>query len=128
MSLEAIIEANTAAVRDLIAAINAQAAGGATESTTAPAPSAKAEKAVKAPAPKPEAPAPAPAEETHEAGDAAEEVTYQQAAKAVTDLSKAKGRAAAEAVLKQFGASKLPEVKPEDFAAVVKACKEAAEA
>ena len=55
-------------------------------------------------------------------------MTYQDAAKAVTNLAKAMGRPAAEEVLKQFGASKLPDVKPEDFAAVVQACKEAAEA
>jgi len=51
--------------------------------------------------------------------------TYQQAAKAVTDLGKAKGRDAAIAVLTKFGAAKLPEVKPEDFAAVIAACEEA---
>ncbi|RQS79770.1 hypothetical protein [Burkholderia seminalis] len=52
-------------------------------------------------------------------------VTYEQASAAVTGLAKTKGRAAAIDVLKKFGASKLPEVKPEQFAALVKACAEA---
>lgn len=131
MTLEAAIQANTAAVLELIAAINAQAAGGAALKTAA-----ITNKTVKAPT---ASPAPAPAETTKEPaapapaapnadGVDAEEVTYQDAAKAVTNLAKAMGRPAAEEVLKQFGASKLPDVKPEDFAAVVQACKEAAEA
>lgn len=51
--------------------------------------------------------------------------TYQATADAVTKLAKAKGRDAAVAVLTKFGAAKLPEVKPEDFAAVIAACEEA---
>ena len=45
--------------------------------------------------------------------------TYQDAAAAVTKLSKASGRDAAVALLAEFGAAKLPEVKPEDFAALI---------
>lgn len=52
-------------------------------------------------------------------------VTYKEAAEAVTKLSRTKGRDAAIAVLKSFGADKLPDVKTEDFAAVVQACTDA---
>jgi len=58
------------------------------------------------------------------AGDA-QPVTYQQAAKAVTALAAAKGRPAAVAVLEQFGVAKLPDVKPEQYEAVVAACEAA---
>lgn len=51
--------------------------------------------------------------------------TYQDAATAVTKLSRAKGREAAVGVLAQFEAAKLPDVKPEQFAAVIAACEEA---
>lgn len=57
-------------------------------------------------------------------GDSAP-VSYQEAATAVTTLSRTKGRDAAVAVLKKFNAAKLSEVEPEQFAAVVKACEEA---
>lgn len=134
MTLEAAIQENTAVLRELIAAINAQAAGGAALKTATI--TNKTVEGVKAPT---ASPAPSPAETTKDPaapapaapnadGADAEEVTYQDAAKAVTNLAKAKGRPAAEEVLKQFGANKLPDVKPEDFAAVVKACNEAAEA
>lgn len=53
--------------------------------------------------------------------------TYQQTADAVTKLAKVKGRDAAVGVLKQFGAAKLPDVKPEQFGAVVAACAAAME-
>lgn len=51
--------------------------------------------------------------------------TYQDASDAITKLARTKGRDAAIAVLAKFGASKLPEVKPEDFAAVIAAAVEA---
>lgn len=60
-----------------------------------------------------------PADETQEA------VTYEQTAAAVTSLAKAKGRDAAIGVLKQFDAATLKDVAPEQFAAVVAACKAA---
>ena len=65
----------------------------------------------------------APAPQASTAADPA--VTYKEAAEAVTKLSRTKGRDAAIAVLKSFGADKLPDVKPEDFAAVVAACQAA---
>jgi hypothetical protein len=50
-------------------------------------------------------------------------VTYADVAAAITNLSKTKGREAAVAVLARFGATKLPDVKPEDFAALIEAAK-----
>lgn len=57
-------------------------------------------------------------------GDA---VTYQAAADAVTKLARTKGRDAAIGVLKSFGVEKLPEVKADQYAAVVAACAKAME-
>lgn len=51
--------------------------------------------------------------------------TYQDTADAVTKLARTKGRDAAVAVLSGFGAAKLPDVKPEQFAAVIAACEKA---
>lgn len=51
-----------------------------------------------------------------------EPVDYKTAAEAVTKVSRAKGRPAAIEVLAKFGAAKLPDVKPEQFADVVAAC------
>ena len=51
--------------------------------------------------------------------------TYQDAANAINALAKAKGRAAAVAVLAAFGAAKLPDVKPEQFADVIAAAQKA---
>lgn len=50
-------------------------------------------------------------------------VTYVECAKAVTDLSKAKGRDAAVAVLAQFDAKNLKEVPEDKFGAVVESCR-----
>jgi len=51
--------------------------------------------------------------------------TYQATADAVTKLARTKGRDAAVAVLNEFGAAKLPDVKPEQFAAIIAACEKA---
>jgi len=51
--------------------------------------------------------------------------TYLDTADAVTKLARAKGRDTAVAVLSKFGAAKLPDVKSEQFAAVIAACEEA---
>lgn len=51
--------------------------------------------------------------------------TYQDAAAAITKLSKTKGRDAAVAVLTAFGAAKLPDVKPEQFADIIAAAEKA---
>lgn len=53
------------------------------------------------------------------------EITYQQTADAVTRLAKTRGREIAVGVLERFGAAKLPDVKPDQYAAVLAACQEA---
>lgn len=141
--LETVIAENTAAIRELIAAIKA---GAPLLATKAESVAKEVKKAIeKTPRSEPapvatEEPAPAPddvraevqmtAAEAEKALDGiatrpAAAATYQDAATAVTALAKTKGRDAAVAILAQFGAGKLPEVKPEDFAAVVAACEEA---
>jgi hypothetical protein len=129
--LASAVNANTAAIRELIKAISngvpttaAQVAAVVEEvKAEAPAKTEKKAKAEKTEAPKAEpAATPEPKEEAAPAADEGPgepEVTYQDAAAAITALSKTKGRDAAVALLKKFGASKLPEVKPEDFAAIV---------
>ena len=147
MSLEATIAENTAALRDLIAAIgkgipttHAQVAavvaeakpeatakkpdGAAQTAETKPtATSAAAEQAAR------EAAAAAAAQATEalngHADKPADAPTYQDAANAINALAKAKGRAAAVAVLAAFGAAKLPDVKPEQFADVIAAAQKA---
>lgn len=126
MSLEQAIQENTAAINRLIAAITngipttAQQVAAVVEEAKVEEKPAKKGKAEKAETPKQEVAAtPEPKEEVAPVADDAPAVTYQDAAAAITALSKAKGRDAAVALLKKFGASKLPEVKEEDFAAIV---------
>ncbi len=136
MSLEQAITANTEAIRDLIAAISKgipttaeQVAAVVTEAKAEAKTEAKAEKKTKAEkvdkaeteAPKSdEAPA-ATQEPKDEPAAAADEpvYTYQDAANAITAVSKAKGRDAAVALLAAFRAKNLKEVKPEDYAALI---------
>ena len=59
------------------------------------------------------------------ANNPADAPTYQDTADAVTKLARTKGRDAAVAVLSGFGAAKLPDVKPEQFAAIIAACEKA---
>ena len=127
MSLEQAIQENTAVLRELIAVMKgAQVAvpvvvaeETAAVEETKPAKKGKPEKA-ETPKQEPVA-TPEPKEEVAPAADEDEGpvATYQDAATAITQLSKVKGRDAAVALLKKFGASKLPEVKPEDFNAIV---------
>ena len=63
--------------------------------------------------------------ETAQATETADAPTYQATADAVTKLARTKGRDAAVAVLNEFGAAKLPDVKPEQFAAIIAACEKA---
>lgn len=51
--------------------------------------------------------------------------TYQATADAVIKLARTKGRDAAVAVLTKFGASKLPDIQPNDFQKVIDACEKA---
>lgn len=124
MSLEATIQENTAAIRELIAAIakGLPVTGAQVAAVVAEAPAEVAKE--KPPAPKTEAKAetPAPAEE------APKLATYEDVRKAINDLAKAKGRDAVVGVLGQFGAAKGPDVKPEQYAAFVVAAHEAIEA
>jgi hypothetical protein len=137
MPLEQAIQENTAALHSLLAFLQSGSAptlairdggevnqpqaavGENTASDTAEAPPAKPEVAAKK-----TAKSSAKAEDEQPATEAAG-VTYDQAAKAIQELAKAKGRDAAIEVLKKFGAAKLPEVKESDFAAVVAACEAA---
>ena len=59
------------------------------------------------------------------ANNPADAPTYQATADAITKLARTKGRDAAVAVLNEFGAAKLPDVKPEQFAAIIAACEKA---
>lgn len=166
MSLEAALQENTAALRELLAAIKNGAAVAATavahaversetpqadlaepaapkpargkaRAAAANAPTVPTATQVQAaaPAPKPSAP-PCPQTASAQTSDApaanapAAEAApdYETAARAVTALAKARGREAAVAVLAQFGAARLPEVAPEQFAAVIAACEQAQEA
>lgn len=134
MSLEIAISENTAAIHALIAALSnpsvavtsgdvpaqAPVAKNSASSTPEGASMPKAEAAVKKSAKADEKPA-ADVATAPAAGD----VTYEDAAAAVQALAKSKGRDAALAVLKAFGASKLPDVDVSRFADVVAACEAA---
>lgn len=145
MSLEATIQENTAAIRDLIAALAngvpttvaqvaavvdqapAEAVAEAQPASTARAAGKnKPEKAD----PKPETLAQmngAQAEKALEghANAPKDQPTYQDAANAVTKLARTKGRDVAIQVLAQFDAKTLPDVKAEQFADVIAACEKA---
>ena len=66
------------------------------------------------------------AQDNPPADETPETATYEQAAAEITTLAKTKGRDAAVKVLGELGATTLKDVKPEQFAAVVAACKKAA--
>jgi hypothetical protein len=51
--------------------------------------------------------------------------TYKQASDAVVALANSKGRAVALEVLAKFGVAKLPEAKPDQYAAIIAACEAA---
>lgn len=142
MSLEATIQENTIAIRELIAAIQAgvpttaaQVAAvvseakpkkATTKKETAKA-ETKAEPATQAAEQKPEDLTQMTAGEAEKAlhghaNNPADAPTYQATAVAVTKLAHTKGREVAVAVLTKFGAAKLPDVKPEQFAAVIAEC------
>jgi antitoxin (DNA-binding transcriptional repressor) of toxin-antitoxin stability system len=142
MSLEAVIQENTNTMRELIAVwnklagqaktIDAKVEAGATGEITAggkPVAEIKPEKAAKAKAePKVEAAAPAAEPEQPAATPAAEAapaIAIADVNAAIIGLAKAKGRDAAVAVLKEFGVAKAPELKPEQYAAVVAAAQKA---
>jgi membrane-bound ClpP family serine protease len=129
MSLELAITENTNAIRDLIAALGngqhvTQAQVAAVVKEAKPKAEKKQETAKPEAASTPTTVEPAAAPEP-KAENSAQAATYNDAADAVTKLARTKGRDAAIAVLSKFGAAKLPDVKPEDFAAVIAAAVEA---
>lgn len=116
MSLELAIQQNTEAVNRLVAILEKGTLPPAAAAVVAPV-EEKAEEpkpAKKAKAEK--APEPAKAEEP--AADA-KVYSYQEAATAITKLASSKGRDAAVSLLKKFGVAKGPELKPDQYAAVV---------
>ena len=125
MSLETAISENTAAIHALIALLSQ--GGSITQATAAPSNIASdtEEGRTEETTPAVAEMKPALKAQTSASVDEAVSVTYQDAAKAIQDLAKTKGRDAAIAVLATFNASKLPEVKESDFAAVIKACEAA---
>ena len=127
MSLEQAIQENTAAIRELIAALGK----GAPSQAAAPAETAtvedpKAEKPTKEK--KQSAPAATP-ESKEDAAAAADEpapVSYDDCAQSVTKLAKSKGRPAAVALLGQFDLKTLQDAKDKpELLAQVKAAADA---
>lgn len=118
MSIELAIQENTAAIKALIAALTIQ-------SVTAQ----KVEKPVKVVKATPEpvvevAPAPEPVVEASLTGDddlTGAPVTLDDVSAIILSIAKSKGREAALGLLGQFGAAKTPQLKADDYAAVVKA-------
>lgn len=117
MSLEASIQENTAAIRELIATL----AKGITPTANQVAAVVSEGKAQKvAPKAEPVVESTPPASEP-ESFPGATEYTYQDAAAAITKLSRVKGRDAAVSLLYRFKASKLPDVQPDQYAEIIEA-------
>lgn len=127
MSLEEQIAANTAALERLTAALQGTQLVKTTISDDGKRARAEASTPAAAPAKAPAKPETPKATEKAppEAGD--KEVTYEDAKQAVLALNKAKGSDAARAAIGsvQKGATKLPDVKPENWGAVIEACNKA---
>lgn len=117
MSLESTIAENTQALRDLIAALSKGIPTTAAQVEAVVTEAKVVEKAVEQKT-QPEETKAVNQAETFPDGEG---VTYQDAAAAITKLSRTKGRDAAVALLSKFGAAKLPDVKPEQFADVIEA-------
>ncbi|AQW29107.1 hypothetical protein JK151_08970 [Ralstonia syzygii subsp. celebesensis] len=120
MSLEVAIQENTAAIRDLIAAIASGAAVPAAADKVVAASTKSKTEAKQEAVP--------PVANTEAAEEGAPAVTYNEAASVITKLSRAKGRDAALKVLQGFGADNLKGIKPEQFADVMGAAQKALEA
>lgn len=145
MSLEIALQENTAAIKNLIAAMTNQAStpAKASKKATASQPqtdiavgdaaNAQATVAGNGASSTPETTSPPPVEaaaqvkadpvsveQPQEPGTAGvTEPTYQDTAAYITRLSREKGRDVAVALLKEFNAAKLPDVAATDFAAVI---------
>ena len=127
MSLEQAIQENTAAIRELIAALGA----GATSQAAAPVETAtveepKAEKPAKEKKQQAPAATPESKEEVAPAADEPAPVSYDDCAQSVTKLAKTKGRPAAVALLGQFDLKTLQDAKDKpELLAQVKAAADA---
>ena len=127
MSLEQAIQENTAAIRELIAALGK----GAPSQAAAPAVTATVEEPkVEKPAKEKKQQAPAAMPESKEevapAADEQAPVSYDDCAQAVTKLAKTKGRPAAVALLGQFDLKTLQDAKDKpELLAQVKAAADA---
>ncbi len=127
MSLEAALIEHSQLLRELLARLTAPALTAVPEPVAPPkpgavtAPTAPTAEAVVS---KPAADVPALKDEA-EAPAAVHTTTYDDVKRAILDVSKAKGRDAAIAVLAQFGATKGPDLqaKPETFGPFVAAAK-----
>ena len=128
MSLEQVIQENTAAIRELIAALGKGApsqAAAPVENPPVEEPKADAkptkEKKQQAPAATPES-----QEEAAAAADEPAPVSYDDCAQSVTKLAKSKGRPAAVALLGQFDLKTLQDAKDKpELLAQVKAAADA---
>ena len=118
MSLESTIAENTAAILALTAALTTRAGAPDTLPST-PSTKRMAKKAVE-----PAATSPAQIETSLSTGAD----PYTAAAKAITELSRLKGRDAALKVLARFDATKLPGVAQDRLAEVAEAARQALEA
>lgn len=121
MSLESTIAENTQALRDLIAALSKGIPTTAAQVEAVVTEAKVVEKTVEKKTQPEETKAVEQKVEQAETFPDGEGVTYQDAAAAITKLSRTKGRDAAVALLSKFGAAKLPDVKPEQFADVIAA-------
>jgi len=116
MSLEKVIEENTAAVKELTVALQQFAAGG----TGAAAPTAKAEAPAKAATKKAES---KPTEKTEEKADEPTGIPYDDVKAKTLELVKAKGRDTVVETLAKFGkgVKSAQDLKPEQYAEYIAA-------
>lgn len=125
MSLEIALQENTNAIRELIAAIQAGAVpAAAAVEVTKP----KTEKkATKTDEPAAEVKPSEPVAETEDETPSklTEPATYEAVADAIKNVAKTKGRDVAVNLLKQFGVSKGPDLKVEQYAEVLAAAQTA---
>lgn len=126
MSLEIALQENTAAIRELISVIlagNGAPLAPAAETAPAKKPAAKVAKGQATDGQtntNSAGSAPAAEEQVAKQDDAPVEApTYEQVAEAIKNVAKGKGREVAVAILAQFGVSKGPDLKPEQYADVL---------
>ena len=134
MSLEATIQENTNAIRELIAALahGVPTTAAQVAAVVAEIPTLVTEAKPEKPAKKTQVAATqesstptAPDSSESSSSETEEPPSYQETAAAITKLSRTKGRDAAVSLLGKFGAVNLKEVKPEQFASVIAAANEA---